>query len=120
MPSELRFSVLCAALTLGASVAFADCQRAGQDDAIAEGRITQRADALILKLPQEICLEGEDEFDSVDDTSEIHVFSSDDGVQATLRGLIGKDVQLRGTLMGAHTQHHKAPIIMDVSEADEI
>jgi hypothetical protein len=41
-------------------------------------------------------------------------------LQETLRSLIGKDVHLRGSLMGAHTQHHKAPIVMQVQEADAI
>jgi hypothetical protein len=53
-------------------------------------------------------------------SAEIHVYALDDGLQETLRSLIGKDVHLRGSLMGAHTQHHKAPIVMQVQEADAI
>jgi hypothetical protein len=30
------------------------------------------------------------------------------------------DVHLRGSFMGAMTQHHKAPIVMQVKDADEI
>jgi hypothetical protein len=41
-------------------------------------------------------------------------------MQETLRSLIGKDVHLRGSFMGAMTQQHKAPIVMQVKEADEI
>ena len=31
-----------------------------------------------------------------------------------------EDVQVRGTPMGAHTAHHHAPIVMDVSEIDAL
>jgi hypothetical protein len=41
-------------------------------------------------------------------------------MERALQRLVGKDVHLRGPMMGAITQHHKAPIVMQVSEADEI
>jgi hypothetical protein len=53
-------------------------------------------------------------------SAEIHVYSLDDKIHQTLRELVGKDVHLRGTFMGAMTQHHKAPVVMQVTEADEI
>ena len=43
-----------------------------------------------------------------------------DEIPTDTRALVGKDVHLRGSLMGAVTQHHKAPIVMRVLEADEI
>lgn len=98
----------------------ADCMRANEDGAIAEGRLIERDDAIILKLPKAMCLEGPADSDSVPASAEIHVYSLDDGMQQTLRGLIGKDVHLRGSFMGAMTQHHKAPIVMQVKEAGEI
>lgn len=94
-----------------------DCARANADGSIVEGRLIVRDDAFILKMPQGLCLKGDDEFDRVDATTELHVFGADDAVQDALRTLAGKDAHLRGRLMGAHTQHHKAPIIMEVSEA---
>jgi hypothetical protein len=48
------------------------------------------------------------------------VYSPDVGVEAALRALVGKDVHVRGTLMGAITQHHRAPIVMQATEADAI
>ena len=66
-----------------------------------------------------MCLQGPEDSDSVPTSAEIHVFSLDDGMQETLRSLIGKDVPLRGSFMGAKTQRHKAPIVMQVKEADE-
>jgi len=96
------------------------CMRANEAGAIAEGRLIERDGAIILKLPQAMCLEGPEETDSIPASTEIHVYSLDDKIHETLRGLIGKDVHLRGSLMGAMTQHHKAPIVMQVTEADEI
>jgi len=94
----------------------AGCAVANADGAVAEGRLIVRDDAFILKMPQGLCLEGDDEFDQVEGTTELHVFGADDAVHGALVKLAGQDVHLRGRLMGAHTQHHKAPIIMEVVE----
>ena len=67
-----------------------------------------------------MCLLGPEDSDSIPASTEVHVYSLDDGVQETLRSLIGKHVHLRGSFMGAMTQHHTAPIVMQVKEADEI
>jgi hypothetical protein len=113
--------LLCALVMAAAPVAAQGaCYAAGEDGAIAEGRLIERDDAIILKLPQPACLKGDDDSDNVPASAEIHVYALDDGLQETLRSLIGKDVHVRGSLMGAHTQHHKAPIVMQVKEADEI
>jgi hypothetical protein len=113
--------LLCALVVASAPCAAGDdCYAAGDDGAIAEGRLTERGDAMILKVPQPICLSGPEDSDNVNESAEIHVYSDDAGVEQTLRGLVGKDVHLRGSLMGAITQHHKAPIVMRVREADEI
>jgi uncharacterized protein DUF4431 len=97
-----------------------DCMRANEVGAIAEGRLIERDDAIILKLPTAMCLEGPEDSDHVPASAEIHVYSMNDGTQETLRKLIGKDVHLEGSFMGAMTQHHKAPIVMQVTAADEI
>ena len=112
----LTAAIVIAALAGPGSAA--GCDTANTDDAVAEGRLIVRDDAFILRMPEGLCLKGEGEFDNVDETSEVHVFGADDAVQGELKALAGKDVHLRGRLMGAHTQHHKAPIIMEVSEAD--
>ena len=97
-----------------------DCMRANEAGAIAEGKLIERDDAIILKMPEPMCLEGPEDSDSVPATAEIHVYSLDDKIHGTLRGLIGKDVHLEGTFMGAMTRYHKAPIVMQVTAADEI
>ena len=53
---------------------------------------------------------------NVEDSAEIHVYADDAGVEE----LVGKDVHLLGSVMGAVTRHHMAPIVMRVREADEI
>ena len=111
---------LMLALTAPGTAQAGGCMRANEDGAIAEGRLVEREDAIILKLPEPMCLEGLEDSDNVPASTEVHVYSLDDKIQEALRGLIGKDVHLRGTFMGAMTQHHKAPIVMQVTDADEI
>ena len=115
----LRLLGLILALTAPSAAQAGDCMRANEDGAIAEGRLIERNDAIILKLPEPMCLEGPEDSDHVPASAEIHVYSINDGTQETLRKLIGKDVHLEGSFMGAMTQHHKAPIVMQVTEADE-
>jgi len=110
---------LILALTAPGAAQAGDCMRANED-AIAEGRLIERDDAIILKLPEPMCLEGPEDSDQVPASAEIHAYSHDDAMQETLRKLIGKDVHLEGSFMGAMTQHHKAPIVMQVTQADEI
>jgi hypothetical protein len=111
---------LMLALTAPSIAHAAECLRANEDGAIAEGRLIERDDAIILKLPEAMCLAGPEDSDQVPASAEIHVYSIDEATQETLRKLIGKDVHLQGSFMGAMTQHHKAPIVMQVTEADEI
>jgi uncharacterized protein DUF4431 len=114
-------ALLCALVVGSAPCAAGDaCYAAGDYGAVAEGRLIERDDAIILKLPRPICLSGAEDSDNVKESAEIHVYSDDAVVEETLRGLVGKDVHLRGSLMGAITQHHKAPVVMRVREADEI
>jgi hypothetical protein len=114
-------ALLCALVVASAPCAAGDdCYAAGEDGAIAEGRLIERGDAIILKVPQPICLSGAEDSDNVNQSAEIHVYSDDADVEQTLRSLVGKDVHLRGSLMGAVTQDHKAPVVMRVREADEI
>ncbi len=107
------------AVALAAKPALAgECARANRDGAIAEGHLILRDDALILQMPQGVCLKGDDEMDNVEETTELHVFGANDAVHGAIVKLVGQDVHLRGRFMGAHTQHHKAPILMEVSEVD--
>ena len=62
-----------------------------------------------------VCLQGSDEFDKVGTAKTIHIFSSKDDVAKRIKGFVGKSVRVRGTPFGAHTAHHHAPIVMDVT-----
>jgi Domain of unknown function (DUF4431) len=105
----------------------ASCMQSNTAGQIAEGRLShgqfedaagRPEQAFILTLPTETCLAGSDEMDNVEDVKTIHVYASDEAIAATLEGLVGKDVQVRGTPFPAHTAHHHAPVVMDVAEID--
>ncbi len=72
----------------------------------------------ILTLPKPACLTAKDPDDSVKSTRTIHIFSSQDKVHARIGKLVGKTVLVRGRPFPAHTSHHHAPIVMDISEID--
>lgn len=122
--------VLAFAMGLGAPIAHAaTCMQANAEGAIAEGRLSRGQfedaagrpeTAYILTLPVPTCLSGSDEMDNVEDVETIHVYAFDEALAKSLKKLVGKDVHVRGTPFGAHTAHHHAPIVMRLSEIDEI
>jgi len=73
---------------------------------------------IILRLAKPACLASEDADMRVSSTIEIHVYSTRPGVHAKLKGLLGKSVSVQGQPFGAHTAHHHAPIVMDVSKVE--
>lgn len=117
--------VLLAAPAAGAS----RCMQSDGGKQIAEGRLVigqfkDAADrpetAFILQLPADVCLDAKDPEYRVKRARTLHVFSSDEKVHAQIRRFVGKDVMVRGSAFSAHTAHHHAPIVMDISEIDEI
>ena len=70
----------------------------------------------IVTLSSPACLTATDPEDSVKNTRTVHIFSTDEKVHATIAGLVGKAVRVRGTPFPAHTGHHHAPIVMDITE----
>jgi Domain of unknown function (DUF4431) len=72
----------------------------------------------ILTVASPACLKAQDPADSVERTTTIHIFSSQDSVRARIAKFVGKTVRVRGQPFAAHTAHHHAPIVMDVSEID--
>ena len=95
-------------------------------DQIAEGRLSRGIfedaagrleQAFILTLPEPACLASDD---PVGSTVTIHIFSLDEAIAGSIEKFVGNDVHVRGTPFGGHTAHHHAPIVMDVSEIDEI
>ncbi len=126
---NLIYALSLALVSLATGPAYADnCMKANVADQIAEGRLAlgqfkDAADrpesAYILLLPAPACLSAEDPDERVESTDKIHIFSSDDAIQGTLKGFVGKTLLVRGTALPAHTVHHHAPILIDVSEIDQ-
>jgi len=74
--------------------------------------------AFILRLPELACLDAEDPDFRVKDAESIHVYGADEAVHARIEQLAGKGVVVRGRPFGAHTSHHHAPIVMEVTEIE--
>ena len=118
------------AACLTCATAQAGCLKANESDQIAEGRLTSvritieayklKEQAFILQLAADACLEGPDEFDKVEATRRIHVFSMDDALRRKLRTSVGKTVRVSGDAFGEHTAHHHAPIVMRVSRLEVV
>ena len=91
---------------------------------IQQGRLVQRTiggeQVYILQVPMAVCLTGRAPEDNVRGTKTIQVYSSKAAVERSMRRFVGKDVQVTGRAFGAITQHHKAPIVMDLSDIDAI
>lgn len=127
---KLSLWVITVAVLLGASQTVeAACMRDNTGGEIAEGRLSvgqfedaagRPETAYILTLPVPTCLSGSDEMGNVEAAETIHVFAFDDALLAQLKTFVGRDVQVRGTPFGAHTAHHHAPIVMEISEIDAL
>jgi hypothetical protein len=118
----MRITALAIALLIAAAsgaVAGDACLPANADGAVAEGKLVIRQNAFILELDEAICLEGEGDFDNVEPARSIHIAAMDDEMEATLKTLAGKRITVTGNMFGSHTQHHKAPIVMQITEATE-
>jgi len=127
MPLARFFALATAAvLCIHATPSVAgDCLKASTAGQAAEGRliVSQAQDAAgrpeqpyILELPVAVCMTGSTPEDRVEPTTAIHVFSSDDGVHARIGEFVGRTVRVTGNPFPAHTAHHHAPIVMDISE----
>ena len=118
----------CLLATMG--VSDAACLKASDDNQQAEGRLLsirftveayrRTEQAYILQLSSPACLEGADEYDKVDTSPRIHVFSMDDAMRKRMRGLVGKNVRVTGNAFGEHTAHHHAPIVMSISTINRL
>jgi len=127
---RLRAALIAIAMTATASASqAAECMRANEDGEIAEGSLAQWTfedaagrpeQAFIVTLAVPTCLAGADETDNVAKATSIHIYSSDASITGSIKELVGTDVQVRGSAFGAHTAHHHAPIVMDISEIDSL
>ncbi len=112
----------------GASAVAARCLEADRADEFARGLLSSGVfrdaagrpeSAFILTLPVPTCLTGKEETDNVESSLTIHLYSSDEGVNRRMARFVGKMVRARGTVFGALTVHHHAPIVMALEEINE-
>ncbi len=104
----------------------AACLLANRDGQEVKGRLDRvtfttdaynlKETAFIVSFATPICLDGEDEYDKVEKTTRVHVYSSDAKITKQLAASVGKIVDVKGTPFGEENMHHHAPIVLDVSE----
>jgi hypothetical protein len=127
MSKRLFSALFTAALLCALDAAAAEYLKAEAEGQRAEGRLervrftdidygNQVEVAFILNLAKPACLDGEDEYDKIESTLKIHVFSMDKAVDRRLRASIGRQIWVLGWPFGEHTRHHRAPIVMRVTE----
>jgi hypothetical protein len=126
MSRRIAAALFAAAFVCALNAAAAECLKAERGDQPAEGRLDRvrfidvdygnRVEiAFILNLARPACLEGEDEYDKIESTLKIHVFSMDKAIDRRLRASIGRQIRVLGWPFGEHTAHHRAPIVMRVT-----
>jgi hypothetical protein len=112
------------------SAAQAACLKAETDGQIAEGKLASivvsvpdyklKEQAYILTLSAPACLEGTDEYNKVESSNRVHVFSMDDTLRKRLRAFVGRMVRVHGSAFGEITIHHHAPIVMQISAIEPL
>jgi hypothetical protein len=120
--------LICLILMPLATPAMAECLKNNVDGQSATGQLTimHAQDAAgrperpyILRLASNSCLDADDPDEAVKKTRTIHVFPADEKLEPVYRKLVGKMVIVRGKPMAAHTAHHHAPIILQVTEINQ-
>jgi hypothetical protein len=69
-------------------------------------------------VPTPVCLTASDPGNSVKGTRTIRVYPATPKLHEAMQRLVGKTVEVRGTVFAAHTAHHHAPIVMEVAEIE--
>jgi hypothetical protein len=124
----LRGLLVSALLLAVAGTADAQCLKADKVDEVLEGRLSvgrfmnyerKMAPAFILHLAKPACLEGDGEYDKVEKTRQVHVYSLKEQMLRQLRRFAGKTVRVEGRPFGQVSyHHHHAPIVMEVARID--
>ncbi len=105
--------------------AAAECLKSNIEGQAAQGQLTigHAQDAAgrpempyILRLAANACLDADDPQEAVKSARRIHVFPADEKLEPAFRRLVGKTVVVHGSPFIAHTVHHHAPIVMQVTE----
>ncbi|MGH6748713.1 MAG: DUF4431 domain-containing protein [Methyloceanibacter sp.] len=121
---RLLLPIALTLLVLAPASAYAVCLQAEQATTIIEGVLSegtfkdandQPEQAFILTPLVPTCLAGDENIDEKEQVGEIQIFSTNDKVAQSIKNFVGKDVFVQGAPFGAHTAHHHAPIVMDIS-----
>ncbi|HVQ08746.1 MAG TPA: DUF4431 domain-containing protein [Allosphingosinicella sp.] len=76
-----------------------------------------RERAYILTLDRSICIDDGGEFaDPRQRFDRVHLYTGTDAIRPRLRAGLGRRVRVRGSGFAAQTGHHRAPLVVDVSE----
>jgi hypothetical protein len=114
-------------LFLAPGSALAGCLQANAKTTIIEGVLSEKTFADANKQPEQAfiltplvptCLEGDDNVDKSEKIGEIQIMSSNDQIAPKIKDFVGQDVFVQGSPFGAHTAHHHAPIVMDITGID--
>jgi hypothetical protein len=117
--------ILASAIAMGLGTPAMACLKDNTDGQAVEGKLSvqnardaagRREKPYILTLTQPVCLDAIDAEDNVKSTTTVHVYSTNAKVQAALAKVVGGAIAVRGKPFAAHTAHHHAPIVLDVSE----
>lgn len=68
--------------------------------------------ALILELPRPMCANDGEFIDGSTKFDRVHVSSSIPALLTVLNAAVGRQVTIRGEAFGAHTGHHRAPLVL--------
>jgi len=121
---RLLLPITLSFLLFAPASAFAVCLQSGQATTIIEGVLSegtfadannQPEKAFILTPLLPTCLLGDENIDAGTQVGTVQIFSSNDQVAQAIKNFVGKDVFVQGTPLGAHTAHHHAPIVMDIT-----
>lgn len=72
--------------------------------------------ALVLELPHRICATDGEFIDGTTQFDRVHVSSNIPALLDVLNAAVGRQVTVRGEGFGAHTAHHRAPLVIFVDE----
>ncbi|MGE4323175.1 MAG: hypothetical protein AB7E60_09125 [Sphingobium sp.] len=68
--------------------------------------------AFILELPRRICLDDGEFADGSERFDRVHVHAMEPHLVRTLQDAVGRQVTVAGRAVGAHTGHHRAPMVL--------
>ena len=84
-------------------------------ESIVNGDAEERA--LILEMPRRICVSDGEFIDGMTAVDRVHVSSELPALLNVLNAAMGRRVTIRGEAFGAHTGHHRAPLVLFAEEA---